>query len=173
MHLARITGSETENRTLGVNVVFGHVRPAIAALSEAVGTSGDGAQGDGASIASAIFPTPALPRTTVNRPSGDGASVTLAAVPDPADVVLFRGIDGAARATVVHIPVHSPTGFDWGRPGAGPADLALAVLTAVVDKDTAERHGAAFASEVLARIPFAGGVLRASRIRAWLARQSA
>ncbi|HEX8298248.1 MAG TPA: hypothetical protein VF594_03735, partial [Rubricoccaceae bacterium] len=72
VHLGRITGSETEGRTLGVNVVFGHVAPAIAALTEALHTSGDGAQGDGSSsTAASVFPTPALPM----RPgSGDGAS---------------------------------------------------------------------------------------------------
>lgn len=172
VHIARITGSETENRTLGVNVVFGHVAPAIAALSEALGTSGDGASGDGSvGIAPSIFPPPALPRRTAT--DGDGASVRLAAIPDPADVVLFRGIDGTARATVEHVAVHSPTGFDWGRLGAGPADLALAVITAVAGKDAAERHSAAFTTEVVARVPFAGGVLRASRVRAWIARQTA
>lgn len=27
-----------------------------------------------------------------------------------------------------HIPHHSPTGFEWGYGGSGPADLALAIL---------------------------------------------
>ena len=196
VYLARITGSETEGRTLGVNVVFGHVGPAIAALAEALGTSapsGDGsrgewASGDGAAglaaAAVTVFPTPAL----LHRTSGDGAPGHLRLVlrpgngtrtahqteaTDSADVVLYRDIDGTARATVAHTPVHSPTGFDWGRLGAGPTDLALAVLTAVAGVDIAERHSATFAAEVLARLPYAGGVLRAARVRDWLARQQA
>lgn len=27
-----------------------------------------------------------------------------------------------------HIPFHSPSGFEWGHQGSGPADLALAIL---------------------------------------------
>lgn len=177
VHLARVTGSEIDGRTLGCNIVFGHAAPAIAALTDALGTFGDVAQGDGASsIAPSVFPAPALPRRTG---SGDGASGRLRLVvpvgndtTDPLDVVLFRGIDGTARATVEHVAVHSPTGFDWGRLGAGPADLALAVLTAVAGADVAQRHGSAFAAEVVACVPFAGGVLRAARVRDWLARQS-
>ncbi|HEX8298203.1 MAG TPA: DUF6166 domain-containing protein [Rubricoccaceae bacterium] len=170
VHLARITGSETEGRTLGVNIVFGHIGQAITALGNALGTSGDGASGDG-STRPAVFPVPALPR---NRSTGDGASGRLRlVVPDPLDVVLVRDIDGTARATVAHVSVHSPTGIDWGRLGAGPTDLAIAVLTAVAGAGIAERHSAAFAVEVIARIPYAGGVLRAARVRDWLARQQA
>jgi hypothetical protein len=173
VHLARITGSEREGRTLGVNVVFGHVAPAIAALTEAVGTSGDGASG----VASTFFPAPALP---MHPGSGDSASGRLRLVlpvgndaPGPADVVLYREVGGAARATVAHTPVHSPTGIDWGRLGAGPTDLSLAILTAVAGSDVAARHSAAFAAEVVAHVPYAGGVLRAARVRDWLARQQA
>lgn len=186
LHLARVTGHEVDGRTLGVNIVVGHIGPAIAALAEALGTSGDGAQGDGAAglaaAVAAVFPAPALPRRT----SGDGAHGRLRPVlrpgigtgtahqtepADPEDVVLYRSIDGTARATVAHTPVHSPTGIDWGRFGAGPTDLALAVLTAVAGADAAERHSAAFADDVIARVPYAGGVLRAARVCDWLARQ--
>ena len=176
VHLARITGSETEGRTLGCNVVFGRVGPAIAALADALGTSGDGAHGDGTpSVAAAVFPAPALP---MHNASGDGASGRLRLVvsgdaPDPADVVLARRVDGTATASVPHVVRHSPTGLDWGRTGAGPADLALSVLTAVAGPDAAEHHYSAFAAEVVARVPYAGGVLRAARVRDWLARQPA
>ncbi len=168
VHLARITGSETEGRTLGVNVVFGHAGPAITALGVALGTSGDGS-----ATRPSVFPVPALPRSTGDGASGELTLVVPTGDTDPLDVVLYRDIDGTARATVVHTPVHAPTGIDWGRLGAGPADLALAVLTAVAGADMAERHSAAFAAEVVARIPYAGGVLRAARVRDWLARQPA
>ena len=175
--LSQVTGTETRGYTLGVNVIYASVDRAIAARTEALGNEasrGDGASGDGStSVAGTVFPTPALPKRTV---SGDGASGRLSLVvpaghADPLDVVLYRDIDGTARATVAHTPAHSPTGFDWGRLGAGPADLAIAVLTAVACEDAAARHSAAFAAEVIACVPYAGGVLRAARVRDWLARQ--
>ncbi|HEX9951372.1 MAG TPA: DUF6166 domain-containing protein [Rubricoccaceae bacterium] len=194
VHLARVTGSETEGRTLGVNVVFGHIAPAIAALTEALGmaatacsgSGGEGASGDGSGglAAAAVFPAPALPRRT----SGDGAPGRLRLILRPGigtgtaprtkvagldDIVLYRDTRGTAYATVAHVPVHSTTGIDWGRLGAGPTDLAISVLTAVASADAAESHSAAFADEVIAHLPFAGGVLRAARVRDWLARQQA
>ncbi len=42
VHLGRVTGHETDGHTLGVNVVFGGVGPAIVALSEALRASGHG-----------------------------------------------------------------------------------------------------------------------------------
>lgn len=168
VHLARITGSETEGRTLGVNVVFGHVGTAITALNSALGASGDGA-----ATRPPVFPVPALPRSTGDGASGKLSLVVPAGHADPLDVVLYRDIDGTAHATVAHTPVHSPTGIDWGRLGAGPTDLALAVLTAVAGADVAERYSADFAAEVVARLPYAGGVLRAADVRRWLARQTA
>ena len=35
---------------------------------------------------------------------------------------------------------HSPDGFEWGYPGSGPAQLALAMLADATDADTAQRH---------------------------------
>lgn len=34
---------------------------------------------------------------------------------------------------------HSPTGFSWGYPGSGPAQLALAILLQFTDPNTAQR----------------------------------
>ena len=182
MYISRITGHETRGHSIGVNVVVGGVGRAIAALAVALGTEAARSSGDGAR--STVFPVPALP-SRPKVPSGDGASgdgatgrlrlvvPPEAPVADPGDIVLVRGIDGTARATVAHTPVHSPTGIDWGRLGAGPTDLALAVLTAVAGADVAERHSADFAIEVVARLPYAGGVLRAADVRRWLVRQHA
>jgi hypothetical protein len=50
----------------------------------------------------------------------------------------FRGQDGTVASVLVeqagtrtplrHVPVHSPTGLEWGYGGSGPADTALAIL---------------------------------------------
>jgi hypothetical protein len=41
--------------------------------------------------------------------------------------VVVRLSDGRTRA-LRHYVCHSPTGFNWGYGGSGPADLALAIL---------------------------------------------
>jgi len=44
-------------------------------------------------------------------------------------LVCMRRHDGTAWANVEHkVVYHSPTGFEWGYPGSGPAELALNVL---------------------------------------------
>lgn len=40
--------------------------------------------------------------------------------------------DGTLRANVAHVRHHSPTGFECGYRGSGPADLALSVLHALL-----------------------------------------
>lgn len=44
---------------------------------------------------------------------------------------------------------HSPTGFQWGYSGSGPAQLALALLLLVTDKETAQRLHQKFKSEFI------------------------
>ena len=164
VHLGRVTGHETEGHTLGVNVVFGGVGRACAALAEALGSS-DGGSGD--------------------RASGDGAASGLRlVVPEPTpgvsdDVVLWRDAQGTAHASLGtaegaplgHVVRHSPTGIEWGYGGSGPSDLALSVLTAVVGTEAAERHYRALVAEVVARVLRPGGVMRADSVRAWVRRQ--
>lgn len=48
---------------------------------------------------------------------------------------------------------HSPTGFVWGYGGSGPAQLALAILLCLADRDTAERFYQAFKWECIAPLP--------------------
>ena len=92
--------------------------------------------------------------------------------PDALDVVLYRRIDGCAVATLDHITRHSPTGIEWGYAGSGPADLALSILARVAGMDEAERHYHAFLHAVVACLPEAGGLVRASDVRAWLREQT-
>ena len=48
---------------------------------------------------------------------------------------------------------HSPTGFNWGYEGSGPAQLALAILLEVTDKGTALQCYQEFKHQVIAKLP--------------------
>ena len=174
VHLSRVTGHETEGHTLGVNIVFGGVGRALAALAEALGTSdgaasGDGAAGDGAPVNLRLVVPEALSEASSSEEAPEQMQ----------DIVLWRDARGTARASLgtaegaplSHVVRHSPTGIEWGYGGSGPSDLALSVLTAVAGAETAERHYRALVADVITRVPRAGGLLRAERARAWLHRQ--
>lgn len=134
------------------------------------GVSSDGAAGRLQLVSSA--PSVAKPRVdTTTEPDAHPE-------PDPDDVVLCRALDGTARAVrrgrpLPHAVRHSPTGFEWGYGGSGPADLARSILLQFADEATVERLYQAFKAEVVAAVPQAGGVICASDVRAWLASKSA
>ena len=48
---------------------------------------------------------------------------------------------------------HSPTGFEWGYLGSGPAQLALALLADATDNHTALAFYQRYKEEVIARLP--------------------
>jgi hypothetical protein len=49
---------------------------------------------------------------------------------------------------------HSPTGFEWGYGGSGPAQLSLALLAdALGDNEKAQDHYQAFKFQVVGRLP--------------------
>ena len=80
----------------------------------------------------------------------------------------------AADVTVDGVPLnprldlwnHSPTGFEWGYAGSGPAQLALALLADCLGDDEAavELHQE-FKSAVVAGLSFAGWTLTEDEIR--------
>ena len=89
------------------------------------------------------------------------------------DIVCKRTVDGQARVTGIRHEwvLLSPTGFEWGYLGSGPADLALNILLyATGDRDFARRHFLRFRNEVIARIPQPGRVLPAAEVLEWVAR---
>ncbi|HEV8711700.1 MAG TPA: DUF6166 domain-containing protein [Candidatus Binatia bacterium] len=45
--------------------------------------------------------------------------------PDPVTVEVHTS---SRKRPLRHIPFHSPSGFEWGFQGSGPADLALSIL---------------------------------------------
>ena len=48
---------------------------------------------------------------------------------------------------------HSPSGFNWGYGGSGPAQLALAILLEKYNTETALRYYQTFKWEVIANLP--------------------
>jgi Family of unknown function (DUF6166) len=61
---------------------------------------------------------------------------------------------------------HSPTGFEWGYSGSGPAQLALALLADVLDDDErALTLHQPFKFEVVAHLPHDEWLLKESDIR--------
>ncbi len=65
---------------------------------------------------------------------------------------------------------HSPSGFEWGYGGSGPADLALNILLeATGERDFAAEHHQAFKRAFVAPLPFDGGRIEAARISEWIA----
>ena len=169
--LSRVTGGASGDRAmrgthyrLGGNVVIGHVGDALARLADATG--GDGAPpASGAAHLRLVVPEERPDPLPVRiRPEREDLSG------DPDDVVLWRTLEGEAHASVPHVARHSPTGIEWGYLGSGPADLALSVLSALTDAESARRLYQRFKHEVIARVPESGGVLRAADVRAWVAR---
>lgn len=65
------------------------------------------------------------------------------------NVVTVNGQPLNPRLDIVE---HSSTGFEWGFGGSGPAQLALAILADLYDKETALRYYQAFKDRVVSRL---------------------
>lgn len=106
-----------------------------------------------------------------------------------AGLICRRLADGRAAANVPHtIKHHSPTGFEWGYGGSGPAELALNAMAVllrpdgshmdrvygdwVVSNDAARLHQD-FKWAFIASMPRAGGIVRLENINEWIARKLA
>lgn len=84
--------------------------------------------------------------------------------------VLVREANGMAAVPLPQrIVYHSPTGFEWGYGGSGPADLALNILTLLVSPKEANRMHQDFKSEYIATMPREGGELPMETVRQWIA----
>lgn len=65
---------------------------------------------------------------------------------------------------------HSPTGFEIGYQGSGPAQLALAILTAVLGDRKGERYYQEFKRQIIAGFPEGGGFeLTRDEVLKWFA----
>lgn len=85
-------------------------------------------------------------------------------------LVCERGPKGEARTNIPHAwKLHSPTGFEWGYGGSGPADLALNTLLRMgCDREEAEWWHQAFKSAFIAPIPQEGGRVPLEEMQSWL-----
>jgi hypothetical protein len=64
---------------------------------------------------------------------------------------------------------HSPTGFNFGYGGSGPAQLALAILLDFTDEQTALANYQRFKGKFIAGMKHPGGEIEGDEIAAWLA----
>ena len=178
VHLGRVTGSEHAHYVLGLNAALA-VGEALDRLLDALG---DDAPPSGDGLTATAVPglrlatrhgvaVPVEGTTTSAATEADGVPVlpehaALARDADPRDVVLWRSIDGAPHASV---PVSGTIG--WG-PRAAPEaarTLAHAVLTTASGRTTADALADRF-TEVVRRLPHAGGVVRLASVRLWITR---
>lgn len=63
---------------------------------------------------------------------------------------------------------HSPTGFEWGYPGSGPAQTALAILADAVGDELAQGLHQQFKRAFLVRADQAGFRLSADEVERWV-----
>lgn len=62
---------------------------------------------------------------------------------------------------------HSPTGFEWGYGGSGPAQAALAILADFYDDRQAVAVYQTFKGQVIARVPRQGRIITGTEIELW------
>ena len=79
-------------------------------------------------------------------------------------------VDGEPISPRLDLWNHSPTGFEFGYLGSGPAQLALAILADCCDDETALAFHQGFKGAVIARITGPGACLTATFVRDTVAR---
>lgn len=86
------------------------------------------------------------------------------------DLVVRRNASGVKYISIPHmIECHSPSGFEWGYPGSGPAELALNTLFFFTkDCGFSFKYHQSFKSDFIEGIPQAGGRVPGDRIKAWI-----
>lgn len=70
------------------------------------------------------------------------------------------------------LAMKSPTGFEWGYSGSGPAQFALAILSDVVGGRRAVPNFQRFKFAVVGRLPHAGWVLTRDEVIDWFEREA-
>jgi hypothetical protein len=74
-------------------------------------------------------------------------------------------VDGRPLNPRLDLWNHSPSGFEWGYPGSGPAQLALALLTDCLGDEEAVEWHSDFKAAVVAGLPYKGWTLTDENIR--------
>lgn len=88
------------------------------------------------------------------------------------DAIILRRINGHPYVNVYHKVVdHSPTGFEWGYGGSGPAELALNILMQFVPKAEAYQLHQEFKQSFISTAPHEGARIPRAIIAAWIRRK--
>lgn len=108
-----------------------------------------------------------------SAPSGEpprGAVIVCSRPAGAAGPAIVELHDGqGAHAPLRHDFVYYGAGaFDFGDESEAAAELALNVLILVTATSEAWRHHAAFAAEVIARLPHPGGSIPVDYVRRWV-----
>jgi hypothetical protein len=84
-------------------------------------------------------------------------------------VRVYEGV-GRTRSLLLRADLrnHSPTGFEWGYEGSGPAQLALAILADHYGDKCAELGYQQFKRDVVAKFPLTKWELTEAELREWL-----
>ena len=91
----------------------------------------------------------------------------------------YMGIGGGPQTPIeselplrLDLANHSPTGFEWGYLGSGPAQLALAMLAAYrKDDDWALRHYQLFKDDFVSKFPHTNFKVTREEIDDWVEEQ--
>lgn len=86
------------------------------------------------------------------------------------DHVVTVTCDGEPLDPRLDLRAHSPTGFNFGYGGSGPAQLALAILAhALGDDELASAHYQKFKFQVIAKLEESPWRITQQEVRAWIA----
>lgn len=86
------------------------------------------------------------------------------------DGITSVGVDGIPLPQRQDLYNHSPTGFEWGYLGSGPAQLALAILADSESDDFALKHYQKFKEDIIAPIQTDAWMIKEIEISAWIIR---
>jgi hypothetical protein len=84
------------------------------------------------------------------------------------DIICSRTFPGNKTNVPHKFVLHSPTGFDWGYGGSGPADFALNILAVFEGKEFAYRYHQDFQWEFISNLPYEGGTIKHEAIIDWI-----
>ncbi len=86
---------------------------------------------------------------------------TVLAIPNfTKDIICNRYLGKTSVNIHQRIVYHSPTGFEWGYSGSGPADLALNILSCFIDGVKAFPLHQDFKREFIESLPMQGGTIK-------------
>jgi hypothetical protein len=87
------------------------------------------------------------------------------------DEIVCKRKNGEACVNIPHwLIYHSPTGFEWGYSGSGPADLALNIVAALIGENVARERGIyqEFKRKFISEMPREGGTIYKADVITWL-----